>query len=133
VTTLNADDRARQVSSLVSGRVEEFYVQDGDFVKKGDPIVRVVDVDPDLLDRLAGEKAQVEAQIAAVEQARSTAAIDVRAPCNSIARAGRPPRLRTDADQGRRCGGQACRIACQAPADQGQARAEFRPARPRAA
>lgn len=77
VTTLNADDRARQVSSLVSGRVEEFYVQDGDFVKKGDPIVRVVDVDPDLLDRLAGEKAQVEAQIAAVEQSRSTAAIDV--------------------------------------------------------
>jgi multidrug efflux pump subunit AcrA (membrane-fusion protein) len=77
VTTLNAEDRARDVSSLVGGRVEEFYVKDGDFVHAGDPIVRVVDIDPDFLERLAGEKAQVEAQIAAVQQARATAAIDV--------------------------------------------------------
>ena len=77
VTTLSADDRAREVSSLISGRVDEFFVQDGDFVHKGDPIVRVVDVDPELLVRLAGEKAQVEAQIAAIQQARATAAIDV--------------------------------------------------------
>lgn len=77
VTTLSADDRARQVSSMVSGRVEEFFVTDGEFVRKGDPIVRVVDVDPNLLERLAGEKAQVEAQIMAVQQARATAAIDV--------------------------------------------------------
>ena len=47
VTTLNAEDRARDVSSLVGGRVEEFYVKDGDFVHAGDPIVRVVDIDPD--------------------------------------------------------------------------------------
>ena len=37
----------------------------------------LVDVDPDVLARLAGEKAQVEAQIAAVQQARATAMIDV--------------------------------------------------------
>ncbi|PZU58325.1 MAG: RND transporter, partial [Sphingobium sp.] len=77
VTTLSAQDRARDVSSLVSGRVAEFYVRDGDHVRAGDPIVRVVDVDPDFLARLAGEKAQVEAQIAAVQQARATAMIDV--------------------------------------------------------
>jgi multidrug efflux pump subunit AcrA (membrane-fusion protein) len=78
VTTLDAADRARNVSSLVGGRVAQFYVQDGDLVKEGDPIVRVVDVDPNYLDRLAGEKAQVEAQIAAMQQSRATAMIDVR-------------------------------------------------------
>lgn len=77
VTTLKAEDRARDVSSLVDGRVEEFYVKDGDFVRTGDPIVRVVDVDPDFLERLASEKAQFEAQIAAIQQARATASIDV--------------------------------------------------------
>lgn len=78
VTTLNAADRARDVSSLVSGRVTEFYVQDGDLVEEGDPIVRVVDVDPNYLQRLASEKAQIEAQIGAIEQAKATAQIDVR-------------------------------------------------------
>jgi hypothetical protein len=55
----------------------------------------VVDVDPDLLDRLAGEKAQVEAQIAAVEQARSTAAIDV-ARTLQLYREGWPPAATTN-------------------------------------
>lgn len=77
VTALSADDRARQVSAMVDGQVEEFFVKDGDRVAKGDPIVRVVDVDPNLLERLAGEKVQVEAQISAVQQARATASIDV--------------------------------------------------------
>lgn len=77
VVTLDADDRPRNISSLVSGRVDAFFVQDGDYVRQGDPIVRVIDVDGGLLQRLAGERAQVEAQIAAVQQARATAAIDV--------------------------------------------------------
>ncbi|MBH0112674.1 HlyD family efflux transporter periplasmic adaptor subunit [Novosphingobium sp. YJ-S2-02] len=77
VTSLDPDDRPRQVSSLVSGRVDRFFVHDGEYVEAGDPIVRVVDVDPDFLTRLAAEKAQVEAQIAAVEQSRAVASIDV--------------------------------------------------------
>jgi Multidrug resistance efflux pump len=78
VTALDPDDRPRQVSSLVDGRVEQFFVHDGAFVQAGDPIVRVVDVDPNLLERLAAERAEVEAQIAAIMQARAVAAIDVR-------------------------------------------------------
>lgn len=78
VTALDPDDRARQVSSLVSGRVEKFFVHDGQYVEAGDPVVRVVDVDPELLTRLTAEKAQVEAQISAVQQSRAVASIDVR-------------------------------------------------------
>lgn len=77
VISLDPDDRPRQVSSLVDGRVERFFVEDGQAVRAGDPIVRVVDVDPDFLERLAAEKAEVLAQIAAIEQARAVAAIDV--------------------------------------------------------
>lgn len=77
VIALDPDDRPRQVSSLVDGRVERFFVQDGQRVKSGDPIVQVVDVDPNFLERLAAEKAEVEAQIAAIEQSRAVASIDV--------------------------------------------------------
>ena len=78
VTALDPDDRPRQVSSLVGGRVDKFFVHDGDYVEAGDPVVRVVDVDPDYLTRLSAEKAQVEAQIQAIEQSRAVASIDVR-------------------------------------------------------
>lgn len=78
VISLDPDDRPQQVSSLVDGRVDGFFVQDGQQVKAGDAIVKVVDVDPNFLDRLAAEKVEVQAQIAAVEQARAVAAIDVR-------------------------------------------------------
>jgi multidrug efflux pump subunit AcrA (membrane-fusion protein) len=77
VIALNPQDRVQQVSSLVPGRVEEFFVQDGQHVDAGDPIARVVDVDPNFLERLNAERAQFEAQIASIQQARSVAAIDV--------------------------------------------------------
>lgn len=77
VIALDPGDRPQQVSSLVDGRVDRFFVRDGQWVKAGDPIVRVVDVDPDFLERLAAEKAEVEAQIAAIGQSRAVASIDV--------------------------------------------------------
>ncbi|NGM48342.1 HlyD family efflux transporter periplasmic adaptor subunit [Caulobacter sp. 602-2] len=70
-------DRAQDASALVSGRLEQWYVQDGQHVDAGDPIARINDLDPNLLARLAEERAQVEAEIAAVRQAQSVASIDV--------------------------------------------------------
>ncbi|GGD62394.1 efflux RND transporter periplasmic adaptor subunit [Croceicoccus mobilis] len=77
VVSLDPDDRPRQVSSLIDGRVERFFVRDGERVKQGDPIARVVDVDPNLLSRLNAERSQLEAEIAAIRQARQVAMIDV--------------------------------------------------------
>lgn len=77
VVALDPDDRAQEVSALVGGRVERWFVQDGQHVDRGQPIARVVDVDPNLLSRLAAERAQVEAEIAAVRQGQAVAAIDV--------------------------------------------------------
>ncbi|WP_353203798.1 HlyD family efflux transporter periplasmic adaptor subunit [Sphingomonas sp.] len=77
VVALDPDERQQQVTALVPGRVDRWYVQDGQHVARGDPIARVVDLDPDLLSRLAAERAQVQAEIASVEQSRAVAGIDV--------------------------------------------------------
>ncbi len=77
VVALDPDERQQQVTALVPGRVEQWFVKDGQHVSRGDPIARVADLDPDLLSRLAAERAQVLAEIAAVEQSRAVASIDV--------------------------------------------------------
>jgi len=77
VIALNPEDRVQQVTALVPGRVERWFVVDGQQVRKGDPIARIIDNDPDLLIRLAAEREQVVAQISAAEQAMATARLDV--------------------------------------------------------
>ena len=77
VIALNPEDRVQQVTALVPGRVEKWFVVDGQLVKQGDPIARIIDNDPDLLTRLAAEREQVVAQIEAAQQAMATARLDV--------------------------------------------------------
>jgi multidrug efflux pump subunit AcrA (membrane-fusion protein) len=77
VVALDPEDRVQDVTALVTGRVEKWYVKDGQHVRRGDPIARIVDNDPDLLARLAAERAQVLAQISASEQAMAVARLDV--------------------------------------------------------
>ncbi|MEN7341336.1 MAG: HlyD family efflux transporter periplasmic adaptor subunit [Pseudomonadota bacterium] len=78
VTALNPNDRLQEINALVSGRIEEWYVQDGMHVNTGDPIVKIVDNDPKLLERLSAERAQVDAKLTAARQALRTAEIDMR-------------------------------------------------------
>lgn len=77
VVALDPADRAQEVTALVPGRVESWFVIDGQHVECGDPIARIVDLDPNLLSRLAAERAQIEAEIAAVRQSQEVADIDV--------------------------------------------------------
>ncbi|MBM3928571.1 MAG: HlyD family efflux transporter periplasmic adaptor subunit, partial [Sphingomonadales bacterium] len=77
VVALNPEDRVQDVTALVPGRVERWYVRDGDRVRQGQPIARIVDNDPELLTRLAAERAQVLAEIEAANQALAVAQIDV--------------------------------------------------------
>lgn len=77
VTTLDPRDRVQPISALVSGRVAEWYVRDADTVKAGDPLVRIQDLDDELVVRL---QAQLDAAIrkhAAAKQAADTAALDL--------------------------------------------------------
>ena len=78
ITTLNPNERQQDINALVSGRIEEWFVRDGSAVKKGDPIARIADIDPQLIQRLEAERAQVEVQLQAAKSAQATAEIDLR-------------------------------------------------------
>jgi outer membrane protein TolC len=78
VTALNPNDRMQEIDTLVSGRIQEWFVRDGSEVRTGDPIVRIVDNDPQLLERLQAERGQVAARLDAAEAAARTAEIDLR-------------------------------------------------------
>ncbi|EED31326.1 RND efflux membrane fusion protein [gamma proteobacterium NOR5-3] len=78
VTALNPNDRMQEINALVPGRIQEWYVRDGSRVKVGDPIVKIVDNDPQLLERLRAERGQVMAKLTAAETALEIAQIDKR-------------------------------------------------------
>ena len=78
VTALNPRDRQQEINAFVSGRIQEWFVRDGSHVKVGDPIVKIVDNDPKLIERLQAERKQVSARLQAAEANAKTAAIDVK-------------------------------------------------------
>lgn len=78
VTALNPNDRLQEINALVPGRISEWYVRDGSHVDVGDPIVEIVDIDPQLLTRLEAERSQVVAKLEAAETAVQTSEIDLR-------------------------------------------------------
>lgn len=78
VTTLNPNERRQNINAVVPGRIEEWFVRDGSSVKKGDPIARIADIDPFLIDRLQSERAQLELQLQAAKSALATSQIDER-------------------------------------------------------
>ncbi len=56
VTTLRPDQRPQTIHSIIAGRIERWYVQEGDVVQRGDTIVFISEIkdeyfDPELLDR----------------------------------------------------------------------------------
>lgn len=78
VTARNPNDRQQEINAFVAGRIKQWYVRDGSHVSTGDPIVEIVDNDPRLLERLAAEREQVMAKLAASTSAKDIAEIDMR-------------------------------------------------------
>jgi multidrug efflux pump subunit AcrA (membrane-fusion protein) len=70
-------DRQQTITAMVTGRIDRWYVTDGDAVKAGDPIAHVVDIDPQLLDRLDAQRRQLESEISTTTDAMGVAQRDV--------------------------------------------------------
>lgn len=56
ITTLKQEDRPQEVNTILSGSIVKWYVKEGDFVKKGDTVLKLGEVkvdyfDPNLLER----------------------------------------------------------------------------------
>ncbi len=74
---LDPRDRQQNITAMVPGRVEKWFVTDGSAVKAGDPIAKVVDFDARLLDRLDDQQRQAQAEADAAQQALAVARLDV--------------------------------------------------------
>ena len=69
ITALKPEHRPQTVHSVIPGRIERWYVQEGEFVNKGDTILFISEIkdeymDPELLDRT---KLQVDAKFLSVK------------------------------------------------------------------
>ncbi len=64
VTTLKPHQRPQTIQSIIPGKIEKWYVQEGDFVKKGDTILYISEIKEDYLDPnlLENTKNQVDAK-----------------------------------------------------------------------
>ncbi len=68
LTTLYPDERPQTIQSTIDGRIEQWYVREGDYVEKGDTIVHISEIkdayfDPELIERT---KDQISAKTSSV-------------------------------------------------------------------
>jgi membrane fusion protein, adhesin transport system len=90
VTTLTPDQRPQTINTIIGGKIERWYVREGDYVKKGDTIVFISEIkddyfDPQLIDRT---EAQINAKESAVKSYMSKIqALDVQ--IDALTRTGR--------------------------------------------
>jgi multidrug efflux pump subunit AcrA (membrane-fusion protein) len=67
-------DRVQNIHATVTGRIKQWFVKEGTFVKKGEPVMEIVDIDPNYMTRLKVEyeavKSQYEAAAAVVKTAK---------------------------------------------------------------
>ena len=69
VTTLQPNQRPQNVTTTIGGKIEEWFVREGDFVKKGDTILFLSEIkdqyfDPNLLDRTEAQIKSKELSVA---------------------------------------------------------------------
>ncbi len=53
---LDPNDREQKINTAVAGKIDKWFVTDGAIVKKGDPIVEIVDIDPQYVERINLER-----------------------------------------------------------------------------
>jgi multidrug resistance efflux pump len=63
VSTLNLDQRPQTINSLIAGRIEKWYVKEGDYVRKGDTILYISEVKDDYFDPLLLERTDGQRQL----------------------------------------------------------------------
>lgn len=62
VNSLNPQLRIQPISALLDGQIEQWHVNEGDLVVQGQPIVTLIDVDAQRLDRIKSQQAAVRQQ-----------------------------------------------------------------------
>lgn len=77
VTTLKPNQRPQNIQSQISGRIEEWFIQEGNYVKKGDTILRISEVKSDYFDdklvERTGDQIQSKTQSMQAYQSKANA------------------------------------------------------------
>ena len=72
VIAYSPDERQQSITSPVDGLIRQWFVLEGTLVRKGDSIVDVADIDPDIMNRLERERAANQTKLDASQQALDT-------------------------------------------------------------
>lgn len=88
------NQRQQAIEATISGRVEQWFVQEGTQVKKGDPIVQLVDNDESMLERLGAERTAIDDR----RVAQSRRAETLRSRIDSVRRSQRAETAASEAN-----------------------------------
>ncbi|TAE34469.1 MAG: efflux RND transporter periplasmic adaptor subunit [Alphaproteobacteria bacterium] len=78
ITALDPAQRPQPITAMIDGRIQEWLVRDGQHVKAGTIIARLVDNDPQLLQRLEGDRDAMRQKVEYAEIASDTARLDYK-------------------------------------------------------
>ncbi len=78
VTALDPTQRSQTIMALNSGRIGRWHVREGSAIKNGDPIVEIVDLDPQFIERINAERTAIKNRYQAILSATQTADIDLQ-------------------------------------------------------
>ena len=73
LTSLRPDQRPQSIQTVIPGKIEEWYVKEGDLVKRGDTIMRISEIkddyfDPNLLGNVEGQIKSKESSVSGYMQ-----------------------------------------------------------------
>lgn len=77
IISLHPAGQMQSVSAPVTGRIAKWYVNSGSVVKAGEPIVEIVDNDPNIIERMTLERDSALAAQKSAKLAMETASLDV--------------------------------------------------------
>lgn len=81
VTVLKPENRPQTIQAIIDGRIEKWYVQEGDSVKKGDTIIFISEIKEDYLDPelLSRSQMQIKAKQQSVQAyTQKASALDIQ-------------------------------------------------------
>ncbi len=77
VVAYSPTDREQKIDAPVEGRLGRWFVQEGSRVKEGDPIVELLDNDPEILSRLRAERDAVQRRLDAARVSSRASKVNV--------------------------------------------------------
>lgn len=93
VSVLNPENKPQQITTRIAGRVEKWFIRDGDFVKKNDTIAFISEIKEEYMDTLL--VARSEAQVKAKEVSMQSYEMKINAINDQIDALNKALRLKT--------------------------------------